>query len=238
MNNFVMTTNYLQRDGFIMVSNLMVEYQKELKITNKELMFLIKVMKHKENYKLHDSQIDPSLSTRTLQRYRKSLVEKGILTYKIWKTQDSFGRFMTEGITYDLSPLEKKLQSISNKLAEEKNKKIAEEAQNYILEYEEDSPMRKFCEDWEAHYGDKYNITAFEKMWYNSLKSEHQEYLKYIFRLCSDYRLFTSVVPRLSLFAKNKERWKQLKDYVSDVTYVPPKSAWDLRLEKLRDERS
>ena len=60
-------SNYIQRDGFVMVSNLLISYQSELGITDRELMFIIKAIKHKENYKLHDEQLDPNVSARTLQ---------------------------------------------------------------------------------------------------------------------------------------------------------------------------
>lgn len=116
MINSCAVSNYIQRDGFVMVSNLLISHQEELNINNRELNFLIKVMKHKENYKLHDSQLDPTVSSRTLQRIRKSLVDKEILNYKVWKTTDELGHIRTEGITYDLSQLEEKLQNLSNEI--------------------------------------------------------------------------------------------------------------------------
>ena len=87
-------SNYIQRDGFVMVSNLLISYQSELGITDRELMFIIKAIKHKENYKLHDEQLDPNVSARTLQRCRKTLKEKGYfyktLDVSLNKEIDSF----------------------------------------------------------------------------------------------------------------------------------------------------
>lgn len=209
-------SNYIQRDGFVMVSNLLIAYQMELGLTNRELVFIIKAIKHKENYKLHDDQLDPSVSSRTLQRCRKSLKEKGYLNYKIWKYSDEKGHLHTEGITYDFSPLEEELQRISNLIAEEKESQINKEAENYIIEYGEESPIVKFMEDWENHYGDKYRLTPVEKQWYNKLSEEEQEYVSRIFEFCEDMQLFKEITPRLILFIKTASRWKQLKEYVND----------------------
>lgn len=209
-------SNYIQRDGFVMVSNLLINYQSELGITDRELMFIIKAIKHKENYKLHDEQLDPSVSARTLQRCRKSLKEKGYLNYKVWKYTDEKGHIHTEGITYDFSPLEEELQRISNLIAEEKESQINKEAENYIIEYGENSPIVKYMEDWENHYGDKYRLTPAEKQWYNKLSEEEQEYISRIFDFCEDMHLFKEITPRIILFVKTASRWKQLKEYVND----------------------
>lgn len=209
-------SNYIQRDGFVMVSNLLISYQSELGITDRELMFIIKAIKHKENYKLHDEQLDPNVSARTLQRCRKSLKEKGYLNYKVWKYTDEKGHIHTEGITYDFSPLEEELQRISNLIAEEKESQINKEAENYIIEYGENSPIVKYMEDWENHYGDKYRLTPTEKQWYNKLSEEEQECVSRIFDFCEDMRLFKEITPRLILFVKTASRWKQLKEYAND----------------------
>lgn len=209
-------SNYIQRDGFVMVSNLLISYQSELGITDRELMFIIKAIKHKENYKLHDEQLDPNVSARTLQRCRKSLKEKGYLNYKVWKYTDEKGHIHTEGITYDFSPLEEELQHISNLIAEEKESQINKEAENYIIEYGENSPIVKYMEDWENHYGDKYRLIPAEKQWYNKLSEEEQECVSRIFDFCEDMHLFKEITPRLILFVKTASRWKQLKEYVND----------------------
>ena len=210
-------SNYLQRDGFVMVSNLLISYKEELGLTNKEVMFIISVMRHKENYKLHDEELDPTVSSRTLQRRRKSLKEKGLLNFSIWRSSNEHGQFMTEGITYDFTPLEEKLQELSNKIAQEKEEKIKEEAKNYIIEYEEDSPIAKFAEDWKNHYGDVYKLSAAEKDWYNGL-GENQKYIGRIFDYCGENKLFGSITPRLALFMKNNIRWTQLKDYCDEIS--------------------
>ena len=235
--SYSVVNNYIQRDGFVMVSNLLIQYQEELGISNGELNFLIKVMKHKENYKLHDSQLDPTISSRTLQRRRKSLKDKGYLTFKVWKTRDSEGHIKTEGITYDLSFLEEKLQDLSNRISQVKEEKINKEAEDYIIEYSDKSPIRKYLTDWENHYGDSYNLTPYEKKWYNSLNEEEQSTIAEIFDFCEDYKLFKDLVPRLSLFAKSKMRFNQLKEYCIDLFAEPEKTEWDLKVERILAEK-
>lgn len=209
--------NYIQRDGFVMVSNLLISHQQELELTNRELTFIIKVLKHKENYKLHDDRLDPTVSKRTLQRIRKSLTDKGYLKFKVWKHSDELGHIRTEGITYDFSALEERLQQISDDIAREKESQILEEAENYIIEFGEDSPITNFLEAWEEHYGDKYRISPIEKKWYNSLSEEDQECVGRIFDYCEEYRLFKEITPRLSLFMKAKTRWTALKCYCEET---------------------
>lgn len=211
-----MMSNYIQRDGFVMVSNLLITYQAELDITDRELIFIIKATKHKENYKLHDDQLDPTVSSRTLQRCRKSLTEKGFLKYKVWKYTDDKGHIHTEGITYDFSPLEERLQQISNSIAAEKESQINKEAENYIIEFGEESPMAKFLKAWEEHYGDLYRISPLERNWYNGLSEEEQEYIGRIFEYCEDNRLFKTITPRLALFMKTPTRWEHLKSFCEE----------------------
>lgn len=211
-----MMSNYIQRDGFVMVSNLLITYQTELEITDRELTFIIKATKHKENYKLHDDQLDPTVSPRTLQRCRKSLTDKGYLNYKVWKYTDDKGHIHTEGITYDFSPLEEKLQQLSNSIAAEKESQINKEAENYIIEFGEDSPMAKFLNDWEEHYGDLYRVSPLERNWYNNLSAEEQECIGRIFEYCEENKLFKTITPRLALFMKTPTRWEHLKSYCEE----------------------
>ena len=46
-------SNYLQRNGFVMVSNLLIDYQEDLGITDDELVFITKVMKNTSSWRLH-----------------------------------------------------------------------------------------------------------------------------------------------------------------------------------------
>lgn len=210
-------SNYLQRDGFVMVSNLLIDYQTELGLSNSELNFIIKTIRHKENYKLHDDQLDPTVSRRTLQRYRKKLTEMGYLTFKVWKYTDENGHIYTEGITYDWSQLETKLQELSDIRAAEKEAKIEEESKKYIIEFGESSPMGKFLLAWEQHYGDMYHLTPLEKDWYNKLSEEDQELIGRIFDYCEENKLFKTITPRLALFMKSKQRFDQLKSFCKET---------------------
>ena len=117
--------NYIQRNGFVMVSNLLLDFQQELGITESELSFIIKIMKNKNGYAIHDKDLDPTVCTKTLSRKRNSLKEKGLLKFSTIKSQEPItGTFKTDGISYDLSPLEEKLQIISDKIESEREEKI------------------------------------------------------------------------------------------------------------------
>ena len=41
--------NYIYEYGYVMISNLLLDYQNELKLTNDEVMFIIKVFRHKNS---------------------------------------------------------------------------------------------------------------------------------------------------------------------------------------------
>lgn len=209
--------NYLQRDGFVMCSNLLFSHQQELGINNNELLFLIKVMRHSKNFKLHDEVLDPTVSTRTLQRLRKSLKEKNLIDFKVMSTRGKDNNFITAGICYDLSNLEKRLQEISDKIAEGKNKEAEENASQYIIEFGEKSPMVKYLKKWEEHYGDKYYLSNKEKEWYNSLSEKEQGYIGRIFEWCEFDRMFKTITPRLKLFMTTKYRFDQLKSYCEEM---------------------
>ena len=92
------TRNFLQRNGFVMVSNLLLEFQQELEISDLEMAFIIKVMKNRPGYAITDAELDPTVSSKTLSRRRTGLKAKGLLNYSIIKKQDLYtGYFSTVG---------------------------------------------------------------------------------------------------------------------------------------------
>lgn len=217
--------NYIQRNGFVMVSNLLIDYQQELGITEMELSFLIKVMKNRNGYAIHDSDLDSSVSSRTLSRRRISLRDKGYLKFSTIKEQDpTTGIFKTKGISYDLSPLEEKLQAISDKLAEKQEVEIEQEikAKNYVVEQAEKSPLETFKRNYYKFYGVPYNLSDFEIKKYNSLSEENKQMIGQIFNYCQDNNLFGKVVPRLSLFFKTAFRFADLKKYCINNGLINP----------------
>ena len=120
--------NYIYEYGYVMISNLLVDYQNQLQLTNDEVMFIIKVFRHKNGYKLHDSVLDDTISSKTLQRRRKSLVEKGYLEFKVMKSIDNNGKIITDGIVYDFTALDVALSHLASDLSEmEAQKKLEKE---------------------------------------------------------------------------------------------------------------
>ena len=216
--------NYIQRNGFVMVSNLLLDYQQELGISELELSFIIKIMKNKSGYCIHDDQLDPTVSSKTLQRRRLSLKEKGYLNFSTVKEQDSkTGTFSTKGISYDLSPLEEKLQMISDKLEEEKLKNAKEEIkeQKLVIEEEnENTPLGIYKKEYKEQYGVPYIPTEYELNKYEAMEDEEKKLLLYIFQYCKENNLIGKIVPRLSLFFKTKFRFDDLKRFVESKNEV------------------
>lgn len=222
------TTNYLQRNGFIMVSNLLIDYQEELGITDDELIFITKIMKNSSGWRLHDYDISKTVSSKTLQRRRKSLKEKGLLDYKTITITNSLGQKFNDGIMYDLSKLEEKLQSISDKIEEEKINQIKQEIEDNGLEVSDElveeiseTPLSKFQKDWYNYYGTKYELSKAERDEFNSLKPEIKNCFKYIFQYCIDKNLLSKITPRISLFLKTKFRLNDLVSWCKDNAEIP-----------------
>ena len=219
--------NYIQRNGFVMVSNLLLDFQQELGITESELSFIIKIMKNKNGYAIHDKDLDPTVCTKTLSRKRNSLKEKGLLRFSIIKSQDPItGTFKTDGISYDLSPLEEKLQIISDKIESEREEKIKQHLtrENKVVETTEDSPLETFKKDYLNYYGIEYILNEYELKKYNSLSNEEKNMISYIFNYCSDNDLFGKIVPRLSLFFKTKFRFDELRRYCRENGFTAEKT--------------
>lgn len=234
-------TNYLTRDGFVMVSNLLIDYQQELGITDLEFNFIVKIMKNKSGFYIHDQNLDPNVSTKTLQRRRASLKEKGYLNFTVIKEQNSQnGRFVTKGISYDLSPLEEKLQMISDRINENKKAKAVKEVKKeelIIEKTEEDSPLEDFKRDYEKCYGVPYILNEFETKRYNNLSDENKKMVSYIFKYCKDKSLLGKIVPRLSLFFKTKFRLIDLQKYCVENGFISDNFEFKTNVEIKEEEK-
>lgn len=215
MADVIKTGNYLYEHGFTMFSNLLIDYQDKLDLTNDDLVFILKVLRHKSGYKLHDSCLDKTLSTKTLQRRRKSLVEKGYLTFKVIKSNDENGGITTQGIVYDLTALEVALIQLSAEVIEKNAEiKVSKEvpksedpkSNNYFLDFQE---------EYKKRYGKEYILSTEEKLLLRSLKKEQKECIKYIFNYTDDNaeNLPEGFHPRLSFFMKINWRMDKLMEY-------------------------
>lgn len=215
--------NYLQRNGFVMVSNLLIDFQQELGITELELSFIIKIMKNVKGYAIHDRDLDPTVCSRTLSRRRNSLRDKGLLNFSTIKEQDpKTGTFSTKGISYDLSLLEERLQEISDKIEEGRVRRIKEEIKdsNYIVENGDSSPLERYQKDYKKTYGKDYILTEAELKKYNELSDEEKQMIGYIFAYCKDRELFGKIIPKLALFFKVKFRFDDLKEYCFENGFI------------------
>jgi len=213
--------NYIYEYGYVMISNLLIDYQNELQLTNDEVMFIIKVFRHKNGYKLHDSILDSTLSTKTLQRRRKSLVDKGYLEYRITKSTDSNGNIITEGIVYDFTALDIALSHLASDLSEKEEEKQKEEKivktpikpivnKNDVIESFKDEYKKKFKKD--------YNVSREEKEAIKRLTKKEINALKYIFEYCEENKdnLPENFCPRIIFFTKVGWRMEQLVSFAEE----------------------
>ncbi len=141
--------------GFTMIPNLLIDNQHELGISDDELLFIIKVMRHNESYKLHDDQISQDLSSKTIQRRRKTLIDKGYLQVEIYKYQDKEGHWHTDGILYDFTNLTMALTQLE-KSEDKKNKTPS--GQNWEIESSE-CPVNNTINNTTYVLGEKSNIS-------------------------------------------------------------------------------
>jgi len=115
--------NYIFDHGYFNVSNLLIDAQEELGITDDELLFIIKVQRFSNGWTILDAKLSNTLCSKSLQRRRNSLKEKGLLQTIERKEKDEEGQIRTYGIIYNFSGLDKKLREISDKKLEEDSRK-------------------------------------------------------------------------------------------------------------------
>lgn len=102
--------DWIVDDGFLALPNTLIEHFEDLDITNSELIFLQKILKHKNGYIIHDEKLWKGKTSRTLNEYRRSLKKKGLLNYHIEKKYIDDSGYVTAGIKYDTSKLVNKLK--------------------------------------------------------------------------------------------------------------------------------
>ena len=91
--------------GFHSIPNLILDYQKELNLTDRELLFFIKVTHFFKKKFITDSELKMESSRVTLFRIRKSLIEKGYLELKTLYDQSDNGHIKGIGTCYDWTGL-------------------------------------------------------------------------------------------------------------------------------------
>jgi hypothetical protein len=223
--------NTILDNGFVMIPNLLLDNQKELDLTDDELLFIIKVMRHHESFKLHDKQINENLSSKTLQRRRKSLKDKGYLETTVYKYQNKDGTWINDGILYDFSGLILKLSEITPKKnlspSGHSGEKIAHEVPLNNTNYNTTSNIFKFTEEFEKRYKTKYVLSSEEKLLLHNSTEEFKKSIPYIFDYVDSYKamnkLDEEVVPRLMFFLKVPFRQKELISFAQDILFAEEK---------------
>lgn len=215
--------------GFTMIPNILIDRQKELNLTDDELLFIIKVMRHHENFKLHDNQIDDDISSKTLQRRRNSLKNKGYLETTIYKYQLKDGTWRNDGILYDFSGLSivmSQLESKKNLPPSGQNEAIAvpEKSVQHNIKYNTTRELDFFKAEFEKRYKTPYKLTEQEKLLLFNSSPEFKQAIPYIFMYTDCYKemnqLDENVIPRLSFFLKVKFRQDQLIKFAQENIYA------------------
>ncbi len=94
---------------------MLLDAQAELGISNAELVFYIKVTHFYRIDYLKDDQLNMPVTNRTVRAIRKSLAEKGFLTYDVKRFRDRDGKVETVRIKYDWSGLIEALRKLPEK---------------------------------------------------------------------------------------------------------------------------
>lgn len=134
--------------GFTSLPNRILWMQKDLGLTDRELLFFIKCYSMNKCV-VKDSELGIDSSHATISRIRKSLIEKGYLKSNVIISRIEDGTFRTNGISYDWSGLIQRVKSITlstielncdsglnqptyqNELPESKNEVSSSSSQNY-----------------------------------------------------------------------------------------------------------
>lgn len=231
--------NSILDSGFTMIPNILIDKQKELNISDDELLFIIKVMRHHENFKLHDNQIDDDVSSKTLQRRRNSLKKKGYLDITIYKYQLKDGTWRNDGILYDFSGLSvamTQLEPKKNLQPSGQNEAIAipKVTSQHNINYNTTRELDFFKTEFEKKYKTPYRITAQEKLLLHNSSPEFKQAIPYIFAYTNCYKemnqLDENVIPRLSFFLKVKFRQDQLIKFAQENIFAEELEAeWERR---------
>jgi hypothetical protein len=211
--------NNLLDSGFLMVPNLLIDNQEELGLSDDELLFIIKTMRHQESYKIHDNQLSETLSSKTMQRRRKSLKDKGYLEVEIHKMQIEDGTWLTEGIVYNyeglmiaLNALDNKIKSERSKMSQNKTATSVLHNNNKILAQEKiPEEVVKYMDKYKTKYGVDYKLTNDEKLLLEKASPEFLRSIPFIFDY-TDYQKEYGKLPstfngRLIFF--QKVLWRQ-----------------------------
>lgn len=212
--------NLILDQGFIMVPNLLLDYQEDLGLSDDELLFIIKVLRHHETFRIHDKDLSQSVSEKTLQRRRASLKNKGYLDTTVFKSQDANGTWITNGITYDFTKLLLAISEIYNS----KNKVEAKEEPRKIpkqIKQSHSKEVNEFITEFESKYNYKYKLTQEEELLLKNASPEFIRSIPYILKYVNDKGeagdLPEGFTPKLIFFLKVDFRKEELIKYASEL---------------------
>jgi len=220
--------NHIQDYGYFIVPNLLIDKRNNLGIDDGELSFLLIISRFSSGWTLRDEQIDAQTSSRTMQRRRKSLKEKGLIDFYERKVKTEKG-WVNYGIVYDLTPLENKLNELYNNEINKKKEENPEYAIEEILTFYKEK-LDLFIKNCPISIREKIEEPWINmKEWYN-LKSDYDNLLELSEDVLDIVRISISkidlyllyhfsvenpkqIVPRLSLFLKNPKYFYDLVNF-------------------------
>ena len=215
--------------GFLAIPNLLLDNYEELGLNDDEVFFVIKCMRHKDDFRIHDEQLSKNLSSKTMQRRRNSLKVKGFLETTVFKEQNEDGTWSTLGIEYDFSNLILALTQVADKLSAERAKlssikpkvtALHNTNHNTSRKFEIPAEVNTFLNNYKTNYGLDYKLTSTEKLLLEKASPEFlrsipfiSEYTKYQ----KEYgKLPASFTGRLIFFQKVDFRQAELIAFAND----------------------
>jgi hypothetical protein len=110
-------------DNFTIIPNELLDGMEELELNEKEIIFVLKLLRHERNWIHSNKKTFSEISEKTIYRRKSGLIKKNVLKKTIVKrTFDE--TIKTEGVIYDLSPLEEFIYKKRELIKEEAKEKV------------------------------------------------------------------------------------------------------------------
>lgn len=122
--------NNILDGGFHSIPNMILDYQKQLNLTDKELLFFIKVTHFFKKKYITNNELNMESSRTTLTRIKLSLIKKGYLKTHILYNKREDGKIIGIGTKYDWSGLIEILNKMPMFQNEHASSKLASNNQN------------------------------------------------------------------------------------------------------------
>lgn len=222
--SFVKTTtgNALFDGGVTLVPDLLLDtkIQEKLELSDDEVLFIIKILKYQKEGPVTDELLFGQKASKSAQRRRSSLIEKGYLIVTPKKSYcPTTKRYRTEYLEYDLSPLFNILDCPSS-VAQEKAAKTYQRKTSEEMLHD-----LKVCSGNEEveEVDEGYSIAWNAKETFNELEPEIKDSLEIFFKEYQDFygKKYVASVKDLTVSDSILKNAKHIMDYIKTS------SSWD-----------